>query len=102
MDNNVFNPPKQPRNSLELLKWLIFEPILLENYSETLDQEQSTIQLLQIYFWTTLILFIIYVISNIFIITFDLPSQYSKIFLKGFQVEWMKENDFLSKFCLNI
>ncbi len=41
MDKNVFNPPKQPRNSLEALKWVIFEPILLENNSKTLDKKQS-------------------------------------------------------------
>jgi len=79
MDNNVFNPPKQPRNSLELLKWLIFEPVLLKNYEKTLDKKQTVI-FLKAYAWISLIALGIYILKIFVTVMFDLTTQYPNFF----------------------
>jgi len=50
-EKNPFYRPEKPKNSLELLKWLIFDPNLFEKYGKTLSQKESVILCLKIYTW---------------------------------------------------
>ncbi len=39
--SNPFSKPSQPKNSLTLFHWLLFEPLLLERYERTLSKLQA-------------------------------------------------------------
>jgi hypothetical protein len=44
---NPFHKPTTPKNSLQLLQWLIFEPVLFERYEKTLSETQTAIIVLK-------------------------------------------------------
>jgi len=96
MDNNVFNPPKQSRNSLELLKWAIFEPVLLENYSKTLDKKQTVIASLKAYVWIALISLTIYSVNCLFMSIEWILSMF-EIFPESSIEYWILETNSLSE-----
>ncbi len=71
--NNPFHRPTQPKNSWELLKWLIFDYQLLEAYGKTLSQNNKGELYLDINFLIIYLNVIIYfiilsgiVIANLF------------------------------------
>ena len=53
--HNPFERPTKPKNSWELLKWLIFDYSLLENYEKILTKKERRIVLLNVYVWVVLI-----------------------------------------------
>jgi hypothetical protein len=75
---NPFNKPTTPKNSLQLLQWLIFEPVLLEQYEKTLTKIQTRKIALRAIFVNFFIVIIpltllLYAISLMMIAYFDLP-----------------------------
>lgn len=75
---NLFDKPTIPKNSLQLLQWLIFEPILLKQYEKTLDKTQTVITALKaviVNFFIVIIplTLVFYAISVVIIAAFDLP-----------------------------
>jgi hypothetical protein len=75
--SNPFEKPSIPKNSLQLLQWLLFEPVLLRRYEESLNKIQTVIVILKgmtIGFPIIILLtLVIYFISVIIIAGFDLP-----------------------------
>ena len=60
--------PSKPKNGLDLLRWLIFEPILLKRFSETLTKKESLYWFLRAYPWMTIV-FLLGWIAAIFLVT---------------------------------
>lgn len=75
---NPFYKPTTPKNSLQLLQWLIFEPVLLERYEKTLTKTQTAIIVLKAFIVNFFVVIIpltlmLYAISVFIIASFDLP-----------------------------
>jgi hypothetical protein len=64
-DDSVFHKPSVPKNSLQLLSWVIFEPALLERYGKTLTRKQTTAQYLRTIPWTVLFVLVLSVFGSI-------------------------------------
>lgn len=93
------NPRIQvPRNSLQLLKWAIFEPVLLKRYSDSLDRKQAVKEFLNSYLWIALFSLILWVSANLIISIFDLPSLYPDQFKKDIIEGWQIQSTWFSKF----
>jgi hypothetical protein len=45
MPNTRFPMPAAPKNGLDLLRWLIFEPILLQRFEKKLTKKEALDQL---------------------------------------------------------
>jgi len=85
---NPFHKPTTPKNSLQLLQWLIFEPVLLERYEKTLSKSQTTIMTLNaviVNFFIVIIplTLVFYAISVVIIAAFDLPLLFPPNELTG-------------------
>jgi len=75
---NPFDKPTTPKNSLQLLQWLIFEPVLLERYEKTLNKIRTLWILLKAILVNFFIIIIpltlvLYAISVVILAGFDLP-----------------------------
>ena len=57
--DNAFTKPSVPKNSREVLSWLIFEPELLENYGKTLNKKQTILLFLRHYPFIALVVIFI-------------------------------------------
>lgn len=62
-----------PANSLELIKWLIFEPVLLKKYSASLNKKQAVKEFLKAYAWITLFSVCLWVLVNLVVTILDMP-----------------------------
>jgi|WetSurMetagenome_2_1015567.scaffolds.fasta_scaffold05371_4 hypothetical protein len=98
MSNKIFNPSKQPRNVLEILKWLVFDLVLLKYYSDTLNKKQTIIKFLKINVWMILMSLTVYSLGCFLIAIFDFPNQYPELF----NIEhWIRDEGFtFQKFLL--
>ena len=74
MNNTRFPMPTAPKNGLDLLRWVIFEPILLEKFSKNLSPKEAWLWFLKIYPWTTLWTLLLYFSGFGVIAAFRLPS----------------------------
>ncbi|MCK5720077.1 MAG: hypothetical protein KAH84_09055, partial [Thiomargarita sp.] len=77
-ENNPFYKPTTPKNSFELLKWLIFEPVLLGRYEKSLTKIQTlwiVFKFVMINFFVIIIplTLVLFVIGMVIIAAFDLP-----------------------------
>jgi len=75
---NPFDKPTTPKNSLQFLQWLIFEPVLLERYEKTLSKIRTLWILLKAIIVNFFIIIIpltlvLYAMSVVIIAGFDLP-----------------------------
>ena len=88
--SKLFEKPTTPKNSLQLLQWLIFEPILLRRYEESLDETQINnilFKSLSINFFIIIVplTLVIYLISVVIIAGFDLPLYKNTLFVQQWQ-----------------
>ena len=74
--DSVFHKPDKPKNSLQLISWAIFEPLLLQRYSKTLSRKQGFVELLKTYPWLILIATLVYLLSAGIILVLDLPTSH--------------------------
>ena len=75
---NPFHKPTTPKNSLQLLQWFIFEPVLFERYDKSLNKIQTlwiVLKAILINFFVVIIplTLVLYAISVVIIAGFDLP-----------------------------
>ncbi|WP_069470232.1 hypothetical protein [Candidatus Marithrix sp. Canyon 246] len=75
--SKLFDKPSTPKNNLQVLQWLIFEPILLRRYEESLNEAQIhniLLKSLSINFFILIVplTLVIYFISVVIIAGFDL------------------------------
>jgi len=89
---------QKPRSSLELLKWLIFESVLLRRYSESLKWKQAITVFLKAYLWIALFSILLWLSVNFVISIFDLPSIYPDQFNKDILEGWQTHTTWFSKF----
>lgn len=83
-DDSVFHKPSEPKNSLQLLSWLIFEPTLLHRFSETLTRKQAGMQYLRAVPWLILISFSVYSLACFILAASDAPLLFSSQFRSRF------------------
>ena len=81
--DSVFHKPDKPRNSLQLISWAIFEPLLLRRYSKSLSRKRGVVELLKTYPWLILISTLVYLLSVGIILGLDLPTGYPDWFRPG-------------------
>ncbi|MCK5898384.1 MAG: hypothetical protein KAG06_04865 [Methylococcales bacterium] len=96
MDNSVdldriLVKPTQPKNSLQLLLWLIFEPTLLANYSADLSYKKRTWNLIKSYPLVILICFLGYIISTVIIFYLEFPLLFPKEFETSLMAEFTEK-----------
>jgi hypothetical protein len=78
---DVFTKPEVPRSDWELFKWIIFEPSLLEQYSDKLNRKETFFTILRVY-----IKWIVPFISTLFLgflallVFFNIPGTYPDLF----------------------
>jgi hypothetical protein len=89
-DDSLFTKLTEPKNTWQLLLWFVFEPVLLENYSNSLTKKQTAMVLLRAYPYIILICCLVYSVMVLITATFDtplhFPSQYKTEFVTGYQL----------------
>jgi len=84
-ENEVF----KPKNTAELLRWLVFEPQLLEEYSDTIkDWRQRLRAMLMPMFWIAVFNFWVYFFFIAVIAAFDLPVHLPSQFRTAITEAW--------------
>lgn len=89
---------RKPKNSFEIFKWLIFEPILLQKYSDSLNWRERLREFLKAYTWVVVLAIFIYCASIFFKSAFDLPILYKNASDSEIVNNWPVKTDLLSKF----
>lgn len=83
-----------PKNSWELFKWIFTEPIKLKKFSDGLQKKETLIWLFKTYFWIVVLSIVLFLVVNVLIVFFDIPTHYPTYF-KGTIVEsWVNLNSF--------
>ena len=72
-DDSVFTKPLVPKNTWQLLLWVVFDPFFLSKYSKTLNEKQRNVILLRAYLWIVLISFPFYLLCCFIVVAFDTP-----------------------------
>lgn len=89
-DDSAFNKPISPKNTCYLLLWVIFEPFLLERYSNSLNKKQAAIKFFKACPVIILITFVCYLVTCFILIAFDIPnlfpSEYRAEFVENYRV----------------
>ena len=89
---------KTPKNSWELFTWIFFEPILLEEYAETISEKKALLITLKNYIWVVVITVPVWFIFHFFLAYFDIPNLYPAYFKADFIEEWKLLSDFPVKY----
>jgi len=95
--SNPFKKPDKPKSALESLKWVIFEPVLLKNFSETLNKKQTILLFLRAYLWIILFSLILYIIGAFTVVILDFPTLFPNEYKADFIAQWQNYTDFPSK-----
>lgn len=85
---NPFKPRETPRNSLELLRWLLFEPIILERYEETISKKKRLVWIVKSCPWIILMAVVMYLFTAAAVVLLDLPSHFPSQFQKDIIDGW--------------
>jgi len=96
--DNPFYSPEHPKNSWELLKWLIFEPNRLEQLDKTLSKKEKLLWFLKAYSWIVLISLLFHLIASGVIVGFNLPSTYPEEFKPDIVKQWKASNNIISNY----
>ena len=99
--DNPFYRPETPKNSLELIRWAIFEPNRLEKFSSTLSRKASVIWFLKTCPWIIILTITLYFFFSAIIVALDLPVCVPGEFKSDITEKWIIGN-FLSNFLLLI
>ncbi|MGE0086098.1 MAG: hypothetical protein AB7S75_16955 [Desulfococcaceae bacterium] len=79
---------------MELVRWLIFEPNLLEKFSRTLSRKASVIWFLKTFPWIILLTVTLYFFFSAIIVALDLPIRFPGEFKSGIVEKWHPEEFF--------
>ena len=71
-----FKKNVMPKNSLELLRWVIFEPVIFESFSNELTKKETVIWFLKAYAWVILFSLILYIVGVSIVVIADLPTHF--------------------------
>ncbi|MCP4149536.1 MAG: hypothetical protein GY757_17450, partial [bacterium] len=88
----------KPRGGFELLKWAIFEPVILKRYSATLNKKEAIRDFLKAYIWIALMTVLLWGAVNSFIALLDLPLLFPDQFKEGIVSDWQNHSTWFSKF----
>lgn len=90
--SSVFEPPLQPKNGFELLKWGFFEPVLLVRFEKTISRIESIKWFIKAYFLFVVIIVPLILILRTFIVSYiaqtDLPLLYQTEFKEDIVTFW--------------
>lgn len=92
-----FKKNVMPKNSLELLRWVIFEPVIFESFSNELTKRKTVIWFLKAYAWVILFSLILYIVGVSIVVIADLPSHFPTQYKDAFITQWQNNSDFASK-----
>jgi hypothetical protein len=88
----------KPKNSLQLLFWLVLEPKLLKKYNHNLSYKQRTWALLKCYPYIILICTVGYLLSSSIIFYLEFPLLFPKEFEKNLMDAFAVEPSFLERY----
>ncbi len=94
---NPYNMSTTPKNSWELFKWFFSEPIKLEKFSQNLSIKQSLYWYIKVVPWIVLVVLFVFILSNLTVAWFDLPTYYPQYFKEIITKEWHNIHGFESK-----
>lgn len=95
--HDPFYRPDKPKNGLDLLRWVIFEPNLLKEFEKTLSKRERTHWFLKGYGWIVFFSVLLYVVSSALMVYLDFFLKFPElVFHSGFPT------DFLSIYLLNM
>lgn len=97
-DDSVFSKPFVPKNSWQLLSWVIFKPILLQRYSDTLSKKQTNIIFLRAYARIILISFTLYLLCCFIVVVTDTQTLFPAIYTTKFVDPYRSLAGFEQKF----
>jgi len=87
-----------PKNSWELFKWIFTEPIKLVKLSSRLSRKEMMTWSVKVYFFISLLSFIVFLSSNFMVAWLDLPTNYPEFFKKMITESWGKQLSVYTKF----
>ncbi|MCI0471469.1 MAG: hypothetical protein L0Y73_07425, partial [Candidatus Aminicenantes bacterium] len=91
---------RRPRSPLEMLKWLIFEPVLLRRYSDSLkkNKKQARKDFLRACLYMAFFAIILWLGLNLAIAILDLPSIFPVLFREEIVDHWNDYSGWFSSF----
>jgi len=95
-----FQMPTEPKNGLDLLRWFIFEPVLLKQFEKTLSKKETLCWLLKAYSYIIILSVVLYVGDLFLIVALDLPSRFPQLYESKFMIQWQQQTTDISQFVL--
>ncbi|MBF0464792.1 MAG: ATP-binding protein [Nitrospirae bacterium] len=80
------------------MKWLFFEPLLLDRFSKTLDRKNAVKWFFNTYLLIILLSIILFTFYIFIAIILDLPHNYQELFPDSLILKWDKANNYTEKF----
>lgn len=102
MSDAVFTKPTIPKNSRQLLWWVIFEPLLLEKYSNTLSRKQALWVLVKAYPLVVACCCLLYLLGSAIVVGLDLSDLFPGQFKTELMGEFSDQHSFLDKYLIFI
>ena len=87
-NHDPYYKPIKPKNSLELLRWVIFEPLRIKKFEETLSKKEQILYFLKTYLVFCLIFTLFWFLANAVIAYFNLPDLIIDQYRESFQESW--------------
>ncbi|MBK7937054.1 MAG: hypothetical protein IPJ82_08140 [Lewinellaceae bacterium] len=83
------NEVVKPKNGWELLRWVVYEPYLLQEYSDSVKDWKMRLRvMLKPMGWIVLISVAVYLLSGMVIAGFDWPAHFPEQFKPGLLEVW--------------
>jgi len=100
--NHPYAKPVQPRNSLELLRWVVMEPNRVKRYEQNVEKKSEQVKVFLKAYGTFCLLFIpFWILSQYGIAYFNVPELFADpeaIFKEDFWQGWTLQMETLDKF----
>lgn len=97
--NSPYYKPEKPKNSWQLLQWVIFEPLLVRRYNKILKKKEQIIIFLKAYAWLSIIIIGIFFLGNSIIAAANIPSLiHTEELRSNFKSGWQVQDSFLDKY----
>lgn len=99
-DSSPFQLPDHPKSALQLLIWLLKEPVLFKNFGDRLKRKQILVWLLRSYGWVCLFTGVLYLLGMCLFAYWELPTHFPGIFTDSLLGQWKHSHSLLEKLVL--
>lgn len=88
MEADVFALAEAPKNGLDILRWAVYEPKRLEDFSGQLNRKQVALWILRTYVWLFPLCAGAWLAAALITGYFDLPTRFPEQYTSSLQQQW--------------